>query len=130
MARRNQFDGAAVPMEAGERDRYVVIQQRPDSDATGISGYPVDNWTTLASVWMRRMDASGSERFRAAQLSSAVDTQWEMGYRPDMDPTLVNVPKLRRLLYQSRAYDIVFASEIGRREGIELITLAGSQVSE
>lgn len=113
-------------MEAGERDTYVTIQRLTDSEGT--SGFPVETWTSLASVWMRKMDASGSERFRASQLAASVDTQWEMGYRADMDPDLVDVPKHRRLVYQGRIYDITFASQIGRREGVELITVAGARV--
>lgn len=126
MARRNQFDGAAIPMEVGERDKHVTIQQLAES--AGTSGFPVDTWTTLAIVWMRKLDASGSERFRASQLSAAVDTQWEMGYRADMDPDLLDVPKLRRLVYQNRIYDITFASQIGRKEGVELLTLAAARI--
>jgi hypothetical protein len=66
------------------------------------------------------------ERFTADQNKGAADTQWEMGYRPDMDPELVDVVKKRRLLYQGRVYDITSADLIGRFEGIELVTLSGS----
>lgn len=116
------MDGSAIPMEPGERDRRVVIQQMTDSSAT--SGFPVEAPTTLATVWMRMLDVSGLERYTAQQLSGYSVTQWEMGYRSDMDPELVNVVKTRQLLYQGRTYDITAASMIGRREGIELITLA------
>lgn len=122
MARRNQYDGSAIPMEVGERDRLVTIQQT--SDGVSASGFPTETWTTLTTAWMRAMDITGMERFAAQQLSAQSVTQWEMGYRSDMDPELVNVSKTRRLLYQNRVYDITAASQIGRREGIELITLA------
>jgi SPP1 family predicted phage head-tail adaptor len=128
MARRNLSNGEATAMEPGERDRAVVIQQVTDS--IGSAGSPVETWTTLdAQVWMRKLDASQAERFRAAQLSAPFDTQWEMGYRDDMDPELVDVTKVRRLVYQGRVYDIVSASQIGRREGIELLTLAKGKVA-
>jgi SPP1 family predicted phage head-tail adaptor len=128
MAKRNLPLGGAIPMEPGERDRPVTIQQRATTDTVDDSGFPTDNgagWTTLASsVWMRKLDLKGQERFQANQLSAPFDTQWEMGYRADMDPELLDVPKLRRLLYQGRSYDIVAASHIGLREGVELMTLA------
>jgi head-tail adaptor len=126
MAKRNLVSGDAVPMEPGERNRYVVIQQL--TDTVGDSQYPVETWATLATVWMRKMEASMSERFTAEQLAAAFETQWEMGYRPDMDPERVDVPKTRRLRYHDRVYDITGASVIGRREGIELLTLAASGV--
>jgi len=124
MAKRNLASGDAVPMEAGERNRYVVIQQLTETIPD--SNYPMETWTTLATVWMRKMDATGTERFTAAQLAAAFETQWEMGYRGDMDPEQVDVPKRRRLRYHDRIYDITQASVIGRREGIELLTIAGS----
>ncbi len=127
MARRNLSNGEAIPMEPGERDRSVIVQQLTDS--VGTSGFPVETWDTLDTVWMRKLDVSGRERFMAAQLSAPIDTQWEMGYRADMDPELEDVRKTRRLVYQGRVFDIVDASQIGRREGIELLTLAKGAVS-
>ena len=109
-------------MEVGERDRLVTIQQIADS--TSASGFPIETATTLTTAWMRLLDISGMERYSANQLSGESVTQWEMGYRGDMDPELVDVAKTRRLSYQGRVYDITSASLIGRREGIELITLA------
>lgn len=110
-------------MEPGERDRAVTIQQMAPS--SGTSRFPVETWTTLVTtVWMRKLETKIDERFKAAQLSAAADTQWEMGYRADMDPELVDVPKTRRLVYGGRVFDITSASMIGRREGIELLTIA------
>lgn len=125
MAKRNLPLGGAIPMEPGERDRAVTIEQMTSS--SGTTGYPVETWTTLVTpVWMRKLETRGNERFSAggAQVTAAADTQWEMGYRADMDPELVDVPKLRRLVYQGRVYNIEAASMIGRREGVELLTLA------
>lgn len=125
MAKRNLQGGDAIPMDAGERDRVVTIQQL--SEANADSGFPNENWSTLvAHAWMRKLDNSGSERFKADQVMATYETQWEMGYRSDMDPELVDVAKKRRLVYQSRVHLIVEASVIGKREGIELLTIAGS----
>lgn len=125
MAKRNLMNGAAVPMESGERNKAVKIQQLTEDTAE--SQFPKESWTTLANpVWMRRMTMKASERFAAGMETGADTVQWEMGYRPDMDPELVDVVKKRRLSYQGRTYDIVSASLIGQREGVELMTLSGS----
>lgn len=113
---------------AGCRDRQVTIQQRPVADATATSGFPKDDWTTLATAFMEKIDVSGSEAFRAQQLAAKYDTRWKMPYRADMDPDLLDVPKLRRLLFQGRTFDIVAATQIGRKRGIELTTLASTRV--
>lgn len=127
MARRHLVNGTAVPMEPGERDRAVTIEQADDAVST--SKIPIERWTTLASiVWMRKLDANMSERVKAEQVAAAFDTQWEMGYWKEMDPELVDVSKSRRLLYQGRLHLIVGASLIGRREGIELLTISSTKV--
>lgn len=111
-----------APMEAGERDRLVTLQAV--TQGKGASGAPVETVATLASVYASKADLSARERYLADQESAAADTRWEIDYRSDMDPELVDVPKSRRLVYQGRSHDIVTASQIGRREGVELVTLA------
>jgi len=112
-------------MEPGERDHTILIQQRAASDAVDSVGAPTDDpWTTLvAAMPASREDISARERFAAEQLSASYDTRWEINYRLDMDPWLIDVPKLRRILYQGRVLNIVAANQIGRREGVELLTL-------
>ena len=123
MAFRDLQHGGIVPMDPGQRDRAVTIQQL--TEGLGDNGFPTETWTTLVSpVWMRKRDLRMNERFQADQLGAKIDTEWEMGYRADMDPELVDVARTRRLLYQTRVYDITGASLIGRREGVELSTLA------
>lgn len=127
MARRDMPIGGAIPLEAGERDRYVTVQQLTES--VGSSRFPVETWSTLCTVWMHKLDLSARERFRLNQNSAASDVQFEMPYRADMDPELVDVPKKRRLLYLGRVFDITEASTIGRKEGIELTTLSRPDVA-
>ena len=43
---------------------------------------------------------------------------------PAIDPDLIDVPKVFALVCQARHHDIVAASLIGRRTGVELLTLA------
>jgi head-tail adaptor len=126
MARRNLPLGGAIPLEPGERDQPVRIERLVE--AVGTSGFPVETWRALAApIWMARRLLKAHERFAAGQPSAPVETQWEMGYRADMDPTQVDVAKTRRLVYQGRIHDIVGADVIGRREGIELLTVTGGQ---
>lgn len=111
-------------MEPGERDRVITIEQgTPGKDAAGM---PKTAWSTLASVYAAKFDVSGQERVAAGQTSAAYDTRWEIGYRSDMDAELVDVAKLRRIVYQGRVYDIRSASNIHGRAGVELTTLSRS----
>lgn len=111
-----------IPMEAGERDRRITIQQR-SSVTAGTSGFPVEPWTDLVTLFARKEDISGNERFVGGQLSAPYTTRWEVNYRADIDPDLVNVAAERRIVYRGRVYDITSASTISRLEGIEFLTL-------
>lgn len=112
-----------APMEPGERDYIVTIQKVTDSIDVS-SGEPVETWSTLVTMPAARFDQQGYEREKADQLSARFDVRWEINYRLDMDPDLVDVPKARRLVCNGRTHDIVQASVIGRREGVELLTIA------
>ena len=119
---------SADRLAAGRRDWFVTIEQRSATDTPDASsGEPAETWTELISgMPAAREDAKGTERFAANQMSAPFDARWEINYRADMDPALVDVPELRRLVYENRVHDIVAASEMGRRRGIELWTLASS----
>lgn len=115
--------GPKPQLSSGQRDQEVRIEQLASSVAS--TRYPVETWTTLvATEWMARTELRANERFTANQPLVSTETQWEMEYRADMDPDLLNVPKSRRLVYMGRIYDIVAASVIGPKRGIELLTIA------
>lgn len=120
----------AFPIDPGERDRLVTIQQRNDVDAVDDAGAPLETWTPLAQAYAAKLDMRGQERLAASQMAAQYDTRWLIGYRADMDPELVDVPKLRRVVYKGRAHDITEALMIGRRDGIELMTITSSQVPQ
>lgn len=109
-------------LNAGALTTPVTIQQLAES--TGPSQFPVETWSTLyATAWMSREEVRGGERMADGQLSAQASTRWAMRYVADMDPDLVNVPKVRRLLYGGRVYDIVRGEHLGRKDGIALTTI-------
>lgn len=108
--------------EAGKRDRRVTIQAMAPS--VGGSGFPVETWTDLSTVWASRRDTRGTERFRADQLAAPFDTRWEVPYAAEWDPELVDVAKARRIVHEGRNHDVVWGEQIGRKQGVALMTLA------
>lgn len=108
---------------SGERNKLITIQQLTES--AGASGFPVETWSTLATAIASRRPLGGRERVTADQVSAPFDTQWQIPYRPDMDPDLLNVTKVRRLVIEGRVHDIVSASPVGQKRGIELMTVSG-----
>jgi head-tail adaptor len=109
-----------TPMEPGERNRYVTIQQA--TDTTGATGYPTETWTLLATFFAARYDQTGLERWKAEQEEGTQIVRWELPFVASMDPESVNVVKNRRVIYNGMVFDILASSLIGMREGIELIT--------
>jgi SPP1 family predicted phage head-tail adaptor len=107
----------------GRRDRWITVQALTES--VGASRRPVESWDDLFRVWAAKTDMGGRERLMADQLSAPYDTKWELPYAPSIDPDLVDVRKTRRLVVSGRVHDIVAAQEIGRKRGVELMTLAG-----
>lgn len=114
--------GRTVNVGAGQRDKLVTIESRTNDSAD--SGFPTETWATLTSVYMSREDSRADERIVAAHESAFIQTRWQMVYMESMDPESVNVPAERRLRYRGRIYDILAASLLERRIGIELETLA------
>lgn len=112
---------------AGRRDKSVTIQQKPAPDAAP-AGFPVPNWSDLRTVFMARRELRADERFATRQQSAFVETQWVSEYMADMDPELIDVPATRRFSYAGRFYDIVSASLMDRKTGIEYLTLGASGV--
>lgn len=107
----------------GERDREITVQALTES--VGGSGFPVETWGPLRTVKAKKADLSQRERFVSDQNSAPADTRWTLPYSSDYDPELVDVAKQRRLVYRGRVYDIVSALIVGRRRGVEVVTLSG-----
>lgn len=103
----------------------MTIEQVTESK--GASGRPVEAWTLLGKAWMQRLEVNRiaeAEHMVAGGLSARVDAAWVMSYQQNMDPEALNVPKLRRLRYESRIYDITSAAPIGLHDRIQLTTIA------
>ena len=110
-------------LDAGKRDQLVTIEEVTD-DVDG-EGAPIETWTTLvANMPAARYELQGWERLKADQMSARYDARWEMNYRIDMDPDLVDVPKARRIVCRGRTHDIVACRIVGRKAGIEVETIA------
>lgn len=115
---------------AGQRDRMVTIEALTEVRAPG--GIVTQAWSALATIPMAFEQPSEgrlAERFAAGQLTSAFDATWDLAYRTDMDPEVIDLPKARRLVFRGRTYDITSAEHEGRRRSILLRTRASSRAA-
>lgn len=96
-------------------DRRVTLQSR--TLTTNAYGEQVVSYTDLDTVWAEKWDLRGREYFAAQQVNADVTTRWRVRWRSD-------VSVLDRVLYDSVAYDINQVVEMGRQDGLELLTTA------
>jgi head-tail adaptor len=107
-----------VGSSSGQRTRHVLIEQ------VQTPGAQWPQWVPLDMAWMSREDLSADERFVSDQKSAYGQIRWRMAYRKDMDPEVIDVPAVRRLVYEGRTYEIQTAEPLGWKRDIALITLA------
>lgn len=102
-------------MRAGALDRRIRIEQQTTSQ-DGF-GEPIVTWAILAVVAAEVRPLRGQERFQAQQFAAEATTRFRIRHRTDLDETM-------RILYDGEEYDIAAISELGRREGLELLAKA------
>lgn len=116
-------------MNPGELIRRVTFQSL--TSVKGTTGFGTEVWVNFVTVAASKKDLRGEERLQAAQLSSPFDTMWQTWYRKDLDPDVLDVTRVRRIIYQGRIYDITRAMPIeifNMRQGLEFETLAGGRL--
>ncbi len=102
-------------MRAGRLDRRVTIRSR--TTAADAQGQQIETWSDVDTVWASKRDLRGREYFAAQSMNADVTTVFEMRYRAD-------VTVLHRLVCEGLTYDIQDVSEIGRRQGLQVICRA------
>ena len=118
-------------MQAGRLDRFVTIQRKGVSLSD--SGEQQETWTTIANGKpASRAPVSGDERFSDPQLTAHEQFEFRIRY----EAALADLTPKDRIIYPalsdaspedapdlSRVHDVIAVSEIGRREGLKIITV-------
>jgi SPP1 family predicted phage head-tail adaptor len=102
-------------MRAGRLDRRIIIQQNtPTRSATGAEDWA---WTELDTVWASAKPAGGREFIGADQVIAEQRMIFRIRYRSDVTAKM-------RVSWDGKLFDIRATAEIGRQEGLELLTVA------
>jgi len=101
-------------IKAGELDRRITIKQ-PGTTRDPDGGL-AEGFTTVATVWAK-MDnrPGGKEQYTADKEISVSRTVWTIWHRSDVTTKMI-------IEYDSKEYDIIRISEIGRKSGLEILT--------
>jgi SPP1 family predicted phage head-tail adaptor len=107
-------------MRAGTLDRRIIIQTcvATTKDA---SGGTTETWSDFGTFWAEKRDLTGREFLAAGQLNAEVTTRFRMQWRTGIDVK-------QRILLDGFTYQIVNVAEIGRRDGLEILARARSDV--
>lgn len=100
-------------MNAGRLDRKILFMEH--STTTDTFGQEKDVFTPGAIVWAEKRDVVANEAVEADQITANVRTEFIIRWRSDVLPTW-------RIRYDSKDYNIRGILEIGRREGLRIIT--------
>lgn len=102
-------------MQAGRLDRRIRIEEATTSADS--FGQPLETWALVAEVWAELAPLKGGERWMAQQVTAETTTRFRIRYRDD-------VTEKMRIVYDGAEYDIASVTEIGRREGLEIMATA------
>lgn len=117
-------------MRAGRLDRLITIQRR--SQSVSASGAQTETWTTLVNRRSASMTpVKGDERFNPPQTNAQEQIEFRIHYSADV----ADLSPKDRIIHPAlgsdsptddptdrQIHDIVAVHEIGRREGLKIIT--------
>lgn len=100
-------------LRIGKMDRSIIIEELVKSQGEDY-GEPVEQWLPWGEPVWANVYSGGSREFEAArQISSEIDTQFQIRYLEGVKPTM-------RISYEGLLYEIVRIQEVGRRERLNL----------
>lgn len=100
-------------MWAGKFNQRITIEQ--NSPVQNSMGELTAFWTTLATVWAEVLPLRGRENFNGDQVIAVADTRFRIRHRAGLDNSM-------RIVYRENVYNIHSILEIGRREGLDILT--------
>lgn len=108
-------------MDAGRLDRRIALKRRK----TGTNGFgePLDEWSTLVTVWAHVAPVSDGERWRAGETLASKLCRFTIRWSPSaavLDPR-------DQVEYDGRTWDIHGVKELGRREMLEITAAARAE---
>lgn len=100
------------PIGPDELNRRITLRLSTVSDNGFGESIPV--WIDGATVWAKRVELYGNERWAAQQTVDKVDAKYHIRYRRDVTPTM----RFKEGLVE---YDIKAVNELGFKEWLELV---------
>ena len=116
-------------MQAGKLDRRVRIERR--TDTRDQYGQPIPTWAMIGKErWAQKSPLYGTERFISDQFVSREQVEFTVRWARDLE----DLNPKDRIVYpvttaptDSQIYEIIAVNEIGRYEGLRIMTARRSE---
>jgi len=121
-------------MRGGALDRRVTVQRLSSTQSP--SGQPIEGWAAIGGArWAQRFPVAGEERFSGEQLAAKEQVEFRLRWSDD----LADLQPADRVVEPAgdastdpvptrSIYDIIAVHEIGRHEGLRVLTARRSDV--
>ena len=103
-------------MKAGTLDREITIERQGPPYDDGYTTQPGE-WEALATVPAQVVEQGGNEFMRLEQVTATERVAFRIRW-------IEGVTVTDRVTYQGRVHNIVQTKELGRRDGLEIMTVA------
>jgi head-tail adaptor len=115
-------------MRAGRLDRRVAVQRFTAGQSP--SGEPIEAWATIGGIdrWASKTAVSGVERFGSQQLEAKEQVEFRLRWADELsdlrpiDRIIEPASDAVIPIPERSIYDIIAVLEIGRREGLRVLT--------
>jgi SPP1 family predicted phage head-tail adaptor len=108
---------------AGTLDRRLTIERATVSPNE--FNEPVEVWSTLATVYVNRRDASGAERYRAQEVGAEISTRFTIRW----SSRVADVNARDRIVYGGVTHNITAVREKQRNRWLEIDCVARPDIA-
>jgi SPP1 family predicted phage head-tail adaptor len=110
-------------LSRGKLDRRIRIERA--TLTTDGSGAEIPAWSELKTVWAQRLTQRPVEAWRAGGTAATLEAAWIVGW----SPTTASVTSEDRIVADGKTFVILGVTEVGRRDGIQIVGVAGTDVA-
>ena len=111
----------AAPTQAGELDRRITVRRAVRT--YNEFNEPIDSWSTYATVWAKRLDASANESYRAQEVGAEITRRFQVRW----STITAAVDPRDRIVFDGIEHNITAVRDLGRNQWREIDCVARAE---
>lgn len=109
-------------MRLGRLNKRITIR-RASAPTRNAMNEPVEAWADFGSFMAEQVQQRPTESWKAGQTAAQSERVWRVRWTARTE----TISPLDRLICDGREFEVIAASEIGRRVGVEIVGIAFSE---